>query len=84
MKLLPPDIKFNQLKKGHFQKYIDVRLTEKNPQSEAFILPDTVNKELSAILVAFKNAPLYFSELEDEQIVQIPTDSESEDNKTPA
>jgi site-specific recombinase XerD len=72
LKLLPPDIKLNQIKKGHFQKYIDVRLTEKNPQSEEFILPDTVNKELSAISVAFRNAPLYFSELEDEQLVLIP------------
>lgn len=44
------------VKKGHFQKYIDVRLTEKNPQSERFILPDTVNKELSAVSVAFRKA----------------------------
>ncbi len=72
LKLLPPDVKLNQIKKGYFQKYIDVRLTEKNSQSENFILPDTVNKELSAISVAFKKAPLYFAELEDEQIVQIP------------
>ncbi|HEY0429028.1 MAG TPA: tyrosine-type recombinase/integrase [Pyrinomonadaceae bacterium] len=72
LKLAPPDIKINQIKKGHFQKYIDTRLTEKNPQSEEFILPDTVNKELSAVSVALKNAQLYFSELEDEQIVRMP------------
>jgi len=70
--LLPAGITVSQIKKGHFQKYIDVRLTEKNPQSEQFILPDTINKELSAISVAFKNAQLYFSEFEDEQLVQIP------------
>jgi integrase len=72
MKLLPVDINISQLKKGHFQKYIDVRLAEKNPQSENFILPDTVNKELSAISVVFKNAALYFPDLEDMQFVQIP------------
>jgi integrase len=71
-KLLPGDITINQIKKGHFQKYIDKRLTEKNPQSEEFILPDTVNKELSAISVAFKNAALCFPELEDLQLAQIP------------
>jgi hypothetical protein len=71
-KLLPPDIKINQLKKGRFQKYIDQRLSEKNPQSEAFILPETVNKELSAISVALKNAPLYFSELENEVVPEVP------------
>lgn len=72
MSLLPPDIKINQLKKGHFQKYIDQRLTEKNPQSEAFILPETVNKELSAVSVALKAAPLYFPELEDDDVPSVP------------
>ncbi|HEY0461265.1 MAG TPA: tyrosine-type recombinase/integrase, partial [Pyrinomonadaceae bacterium] len=77
MKLLPPDIKINQLKKGHFQKYIDLRLAEKNPQSEAFILPETVNKELSAVSVAFKSAPLYFPELEDDDIPSVPKAKET-------
>lgn len=70
--LLPPGILISQLKKAHFQKYIDQRLTEKNPQSEKFILPETVNKERSAIAVAFRNAALYFPELEDAPPVILP------------
>jgi integrase len=77
VKLLPPDIKINQLKKGHFQKYIDQRLSEKNSQSEAFILPETVNKELSAVSVALKSAPMYFPELADEDIPSVPKTKET-------
>lgn len=75
--LLPADININDLKKGHFQRYIDKRLAEKNPQSNRFILPETVNKELSAVSVAIKNAPLYFAELEDVPLVDIPKVKES-------
>lgn len=70
--LFPPDIKVNELKKAHFQRYVDLRLSEKNPQSDKFILPETVNKELSSVSVALKNAALYFPELEDEPLAQIP------------
>lgn len=70
-KLLPIEIKINEIKKGHIQKYIDQRLAEKNPQSKKFILPETVNKELSAVSVAFKNAHLYYPELE-EEVFELP------------
>ena len=63
--LLPAGIKFNELKKAHFQKYIDKRLSEVNPQSNACILPETVNKELSAAAVAIRNAWRDFPGLED-------------------
>lgn len=72
---LPAGVKISQLKKAHFQKYIDERLSKINPQPESFILPETVNKELSEISVASKNAQLYFPKLEDEAIVLIPKTS---------
>lgn len=69
---LPVDIRINQVKKGHFQRYIDERLQQKNAQSGAPILAETINKELSAISVAFKNASRYYPDLEDEQPISIP------------
>lgn len=72
LNILPPELNINEIKKAHFQKFIDIRLSEKNPQSEKFILPETVNKDLSALSVAFKNAARYFPEMEDAPVVQIP------------
>lgn len=63
--VLPAGIKFNELKKGHFQKFIDKRLAETNSQSKASILPETVNKELSAAAVAIRNAWRDYPGLED-------------------
>lgn len=71
LEILPPRIKTSELKKAHFQKYIDARLAERNSQSKEFILPESVNKELSAISVAFKNAHLFFAELENAPVVEI-------------
>lgn len=70
--LLPAEIKTNELKKTHFQKYIDSRLEEINAQSGAPILPETVNKELSAAAQAFKNGARYFAELENQPLPDIP------------
>ncbi len=70
--LFPAGIKIKELKAAHFQKYINVRLEEINPQSEKPILPETVNKELSAASVAIKNARKYFAELEDYTAPEIP------------
>lgn len=70
--LFPAGIKTNELRKSHFQKYIESRLEDINPQSNLPILPETVNKELSSISVAFKRAAHYFAELENEQMPEIP------------
>jgi integrase len=70
--LVPAGIKINQIKKAHFQKYIDLRSSEQNKQSGRNILPETINKELSAASVAFTRAMLYFSELADAPPVSIP------------
>jgi len=70
--VLPPDIKISELKKAHFQKYIDRRLTEKNKQSGAPILPGTINKERIAVVVPLADAHLYFPALEDLELPQMP------------
>lgn len=72
VELLPAGIKINELKKGHFKPFIDARLGQKNELSGAAILPETVNKDLSSISVAFKEAEYYFPALEGEQFVEVP------------
>lgn len=72
IKLLPTGIKINEIKKGHFKPFIDERLSEINPRSNEPILPETVNKDLSSLSVAFKEIAYYFPDLEDERFTEVP------------
>lgn len=72
LSLLPSDIKIADLKKAHFQKYIDTRLNEYGKQSKKPVKGQTVNRELNTIAAALTAAPLYFTELDDYQKFVIP------------
>lgn len=72
LSLVPEDIKITELKKSHFQKYIDLRLSQSGVQTKKPISAETVDKELYAISSALKSAPLYFAELEDYQKPPLP------------
>jgi integrase len=75
-------LKITELKKAHFQKYIDYRLTEISAQTKRSISPQTVNKELYAISSALTSAPLYFQELEDYQKLKIPKAKEKDSSRS--
>lgn len=70
--LLPAGIKIGELKKAHFQKYIDFRQKKGNYRTGARLNFDTINKELYALSGAFAHAPLYFSELDKYAKPEIP------------
>ena len=70
--LLPANIKINELKKAHFQKYIDLRLSQFGKQTYKPVLPETIDKELYAVSSALRAAPLYFPELENYQKPVLP------------
>lgn len=73
LSLLPENIKINELRRAHFQKYIDLRFSQPNRFNGGKpVVPETVNKELYAISGALKSAPLRFAELEDYQKPVIP------------
>jgi integrase len=72
LKLLPEGIKVTELRRAHFQKYIDHRLAQTGVQSKDKIKPQTVNREMNIVGAALSNAPLYFAELEDYRKPQIP------------
>lgn len=64
LSLLPSDITVTEIRRAHFQLYIDSRLQESGVQTKRPILPQTINKELYAISAAFANAPLYYPSLD--------------------
>lgn len=70
--LLPPGIKITDLKKAHFQKYIDSRRRAVGVQTKRRVLDETIDKELYAVSSALKDAPLHFTELEDYRKPDIP------------
>ena len=72
LEILPADFRINELRQNHFQQFIDRRLSEINTQSGKNLLPETVNKDLSALSVAFKNASMYFSQLDGAAAVEVP------------
>lgn len=76
LSLLPGGIKITELKKAHFQKYIDLRSSQFGKQTRQPILPETIDKELYAISSALSAAPRYFAELEDYRKPEIPKASE--------
>lgn len=72
LSLLPENIKITELKKAHFQSYIDLRRTQAAKQTKKPVLDETIDKELFSISSALAAAPLYFTELEDYQKPKIP------------
>lgn len=70
--LLPARIKINELKRAHFQKYIDWRRGQTGVQSKKPVLDETIDKELYSISSMLADAPLYFAELEDWQKPVLP------------
>ena len=72
LKLLPEKIAVDNLRRAHFQKYIDHRLAQTGVQSKEKIKPQTVNREMNIIGAALTNAPLYFAELEDYRKPNLP------------
>lgn len=70
--LLPPDIKITDLKKSHFQQYIDLRRTEPNKQTGKPVLDETIDKEIYSIQGALGAAPLYFAALDNFQKPVLP------------
>lgn len=72
LSLIPEGIKVNELKKAHFQKYIDLRRSQIGEITGRPILDETIDKELYSISSALSSAPLYFAELEDYQKPVLP------------
>lgn len=72
LSLLPDGIKITELKKAHFQSYIDLRRTQTAKVSKKPVLDETIDKELYSISSALAAAPLYFPELDEYQKPQIP------------
>jgi integrase len=72
LSLLPKEIKIAELKKAHFQIYIDHRLEQIAKPTGKPVLGGTVDKELHCISSALRAAPRYFTELEDYVKPQIP------------
>lgn len=70
--LLPAGLRISEIRQNHFQKYIDARLSEINKLSGKPILPETINKDLSALSVAFSRAAMYFAELDGAAAVEVP------------
>lgn len=63
--LLPESIKVDELKKHHFQKYIDSRKTQIALQSKKPVKLQTIYKELYAVRTALKTVRNRFDTLED-------------------
>lgn len=72
LSLLPEDVKIIELKKAHFQKYIDLRRSQFGKQTKKPVLDETIDKELYSISSALRAASLYFAELEDYRKPEIP------------
>jgi integrase len=72
LELLPALIKVNEIKKHHFQIYINFRAGQLGKQSKQPIRPQTIFKELYAISSALKQGAVYFDSLEDWQTPGLP------------
>ena len=66
------DIKISELKRAHFQKYIDYRLAQKNKKTGRSVLCETIDKEIYPISTALKNVWQHFPELDDYRKPEIP------------
>jgi integrase len=70
--LLPTSTKVNELKKTHFQIYINHRNGQVGKQTKEPIRLATIYKELYALSSALKQAPIYFDVLENWQAPELP------------
>lgn len=68
--LIPP-LKLDELAQADFNAYIEYRLNQTNGRTDAAIKNATINKELSAISVALKNASKRFRSLNGFKPIQI-------------
>ncbi len=82
LRLTGGGLKVSELKKIHFQKYIDLRLSDLGKQTQKPITPQTVNKELYAVSGALSKAGLYFAALENYQKIIIPKAREKDSRRT--
>ncbi len=78
------DLKILEVRRRHFQKYIDYRLAQTGKQTKKPILPETVDKELYALSSALKGAWQFFPELEDYRKPDIPKATAQREKETPA
>lgn len=70
--LLPDNIRVNELKKAHFQKYIDWRKNQTGKQTGKKINGDTIDKELYAISSMLSDLPFKYPFLDDYKKPEIP------------
>ena len=70
--LLPPFTKVDELKKTHFQIYINHRNGQVGKQTKQPIKLTTIYKELYAISSALEQAPIYFDALENWKKPELP------------
>lgn len=70
--LLPPAIKINELKKLHFQLYVNHRSGQLGKITKKPVRLDTIYKELYALSSALKKAPIYYEALENWQMPELP------------
>ena len=72
VELLPPETKVNEIKKTHFQIYINHRSAQVGKQTNQPIKLATVYKELYALSSALKQAPIYYDALETWLMPELP------------
>lgn len=70
--LLPPSTKINELRKIHFQFYINHRQGQTGKHTKKSVKLDTIYKELYALSSALKKAPIYYDSLENWQMPELP------------
>ncbi len=70
--ILPATLKVNALRKTHFQKYIDLRLSVDSKINKKPVKRQTVYKELYAITSALNKSKLYYESLEKWQVPELP------------
>jgi integrase len=72
VELLPPSAKINEIKKTHFQIYINHRNGQVGKITKQPIRLATIYKELYALSSALKQAPVYYDALENWQMPELP------------
>lgn len=72
LSLLPVGIKIDELKKSHFQTYIDFRRAQNGKQTKKPINLQTIYKELYAVRSALKTAPNSYDSLENWKSPDLP------------
>lgn len=79
--LLPKGFRVKELKKSHYQSYIDWRLASASDQTKKPVLRDTVYKELYAISGALSKGELYWDSLEGWEKPTLPKSPEKQKSR---